>query len=184
MGGSMILWDTQRQQPIGEPLIKGPGGSGVTIMAFSPDGRILALGDYDGSVILWDTQRQQAIGEPLRGPGLWVTNIAFSPNGRMLAGAMGGSMILWDTQRQQPIGEPLIKGPGGSVVTSIAFSPDSRMLASGDDHGSVILWDVDIESWKERACRTANRNLTRLEWAQYLEHEPYHKTCSNVPEGR
>jgi hypothetical protein len=58
------------------------------------------------------------------------------------------------------------------------------MLASGGNDGTVILWDVDIESWEERACRIANRNLTLLEWAQYLEDEPYRKTCPNVPEGR
>jgi WD40 repeat protein len=112
-----------------------------------------------------------------------VNSLAFSPDGRILAsGGYDSSVILWDPQRGQRIGEPL-KIPGGSGVNSVAFSPDGRILVSGGDDGSVILWDVDIESWKERACRTANRNLTQSEWTQYLGNEPYHKTCSNAPEG-
>jgi WD40 repeat protein len=147
-------------------------------MAFSRDGGLLALGGDDGSVILWDTQRRQ-IRERLEGRGGW--SVAFSPDGEILA--LGGDgVILWDIQRRQQIGGPL-KGPGDVGGESMAFSPDGRILASGG-YGSVILWDVDIESWKERSCRIVNRNLTRSEWAQYLEDEPYHKTCPNVPEGR
>jgi hypothetical protein len=66
----------------------------------------------------------------------------------------------------------------------VAFSPNGKMLATGDSEGRVILWYLDIELWKELACRTANRNLTPSEWAQYLGNEPYYKTCSNLPEGR
>jgi hypothetical protein len=189
MNGSVILWDTQRRQQLVEPL-QIPGNSWVNSVAFSPDGRILAFGSDNGSVILWDTQRGQQLGEPLRIPGdSWVSSIAFSSDGKILASVgvdnVGGrsSVILWDTQRGQRIGEPL-KIPGDVGVSSVAFSPDSKILTSVGDDGSVILWDVDIESWKERACRTTNRNLTRLEWKQYLENEPYNKTCSNVLEGR
>ena len=71
-------------------------GSPVISVAFSPDGRTLAVGDFGGHVGLWDTAtgRRTAIlaqGNP-------VYSVAFSPDGRTLAaGDTGGHVGLWDT---------------------------------------------------------------------------------------
>jgi WD40 repeat protein len=115
-----------------------------TVIAFSPDGRVVASGNWDGSVILWDPQTRQPVGDPLRGHEDGVQSVAFSPNGRTLAsGDSNGSVILWDTQRGQQIGEPLIGEPlrrDVPDVFSVAFSPDGKILASGG--GAVILWDT------------------------------------------
>jgi WD40 repeat protein len=92
---TVILWDPQSRQRLGEPL-RGHDGS-VSSVTFSLDGRMLASGSADNTVILWDPQSGQPIGEPLRGHGGPVSSVTFSPDGRMLAsGSADNTVILWD----------------------------------------------------------------------------------------
>ena len=39
------------------------------------------------------------------------------------------------------------------------------------------VWDIDPESWKQRACAIANRTLTREEWEEFLPGRPYEPAC-------
>jgi WD40 repeat protein/energy-coupling factor transporter ATP-binding protein EcfA2 len=113
----------------------------ISKLAFSPNGKILAVGDIDNKIILWDVVSRQPLGEPLVGHTDWVNSVAFSPDGKMLAsGSSDSSIILWDVDSRQPLGGPLA-GHTDSVK-SVAFSPDGTTLASGSADGSTILWDV------------------------------------------
>ena len=88
---------------------------------------------------------------------------------------------LLDGLQRSPHLTTFLTGHTNSVL-SVAFSPDGKTLASGSDDNTIILWDVSFDSWKTRACRIANRNLTRAEWKQYLgDVEPYRATCPEFP---
>jgi WD40 repeat protein len=52
--GTVILWDTATNQPIGIPFHQTDSNLGITSIAFSPDGRFLASSDYDGIIVVWD----------------------------------------------------------------------------------------------------------------------------------
>jgi hypothetical protein len=41
-------------------------------------------------------------------------------------------------------------------------------------------WDITVDSWQDRACSIANRNLTQTEWNQFVKDEAYSKVCPNL----
>src|SRR4030095_1335986 len=103
-------WDVKTRQPIGQPLVGHTGG--VTALAFSRDGKILASGSHDKTIILWDAQTRQPIGQPIYRHPSDITEIAFSPDGKTLA-AGSSNIILWNISNvlntsvgiPQPIGQ-------------------------------------------------------------------------------
>jgi hypothetical protein len=65
-------------------------------------------------------------------------------------------------------------------VWYVAFASHALVSAHGDD--TIVLWDVDMDSWQSRACRRANRNLTQAEWGEFIGPDiPYRRTCPNLP---
>ena len=76
----------------------------------------------------------------LRGHTDFVSSIAFSPNGQILAsGSWDNTIILWDVATAESV--KILRGHTDRVL-SVAFSPDGRTLASGSDDQTIRLWDV------------------------------------------
>ncbi|MEU5876043.1 hypothetical protein ABZ810_00780, partial [Spirillospora sp. NPDC047279] len=107
-------------------------------IALHPDGRTLATTDGDQYAIrLWDLRRRLSVRE-LSGPNSTITDVAFSPDGRLLAGSGPDAVWLWDMSDSRRNGRVL-----ASLSTlSVAFSPDGRTLATGGRDDTVRLWDT------------------------------------------
>lgn len=109
-------------------------------IAFSPDGRYLAIGTSLG-IELRDAVSLELV-RFFHGHTGSVYSVAFSPAGRTLAfGSSDETIKLWNVD----IGEELrtLTGHTGSV-NSVTFSPDGRTLASGSSDETIKLWNVDI----------------------------------------
>lgn len=115
------------------------GGAGL--VAFSIDGGRLVIAGECGRTRLLDLPTGATVFLPTQ-LGASVTELAFSPEGDLLATGYGygkGTIDLWDARSGAPRGQ--LTNHTGSVI-ALAFTPDGGRLASASEDGTLRLWNV------------------------------------------
>jgi WD40 repeat protein len=129
---------------------------------FSPDGIMVTLGGCleqtangdcsRGVVEIWDVTTMTLL-QTIETDMDRVFDVAFSPDGFYVAGAVGASVDIWGVGTG--LKATTVTGFEG-MVWNIAFSPafhmDGYTLASLDTGNRVLLWDVDLPT----AATTSN----------------------------
>ena len=144
--GSLTIWSTKTGQPT--RVLQTPTGPS-SCLAFSPDGRTLAIGGDDGDLCLHDiaTATKRAV---LRGHSNAVRSLSFSRDGRFLVSAAQDSLImLWDVERGVSI-RALLEGSSNPNHV-VAFAPDGGSVAVGEIGGGPT--DVLVIDPKDGAIR-------------------------------
>src|SRR5262249_8256502 len=112
-------------------------------VAWSPDGKVLAAGDYSTSLRLYDVRASKLAATLDMKDSGDVTALAFAPGGKMLAAAGSGAdpskVILWDVARRKAVAELTEEKLG---VSSLGVTAGRKTLMSGL-HERVSPWDVE-----------------------------------------
>jgi eukaryotic-like serine/threonine-protein kinase len=118
-------------------------------VAFSSNGRLVAVGSRDGWVRLWDCKQQRLLKEVKAhenfGFGVQVT---FSSDSRWLAsfGSFGTSLALFDlanVEHAQAVPLSLEESAG---ILSAMFALDSKTLITANSDGLIKFWNLQTHS--------------------------------------
>ena len=134
----------------------------------------MAIANRKGEIQLLDVNTLEQVGPDWKiYRDYSLDTVDFADTGDLMATASGESVQLWSPRTRQKIGDKILMGGSHGRAT---MSPDGKRLAIVND-SRATLWNLSSNDWKERACRIADRNMSRFEWESALGDLPYQCTC-------
>jgi WD40 repeat protein/DNA-binding SARP family transcriptional activator len=140
--GHLAIWRAATGTLVAAPTDLGQPGDSI---AFSPNGRELAVGLDRGPALILDATRGRVrwtlhpLGSADHEP---IISLAFAPNGTLATGSWTGIVQLWNPANGDAIDHAVLVAAG--PVASISFDPGGgRFATTGGGDGSAKLWFTD-----------------------------------------
>ena len=145
--GQVQFWDVTTGTVIG--TIKGHS-RGVSKVAFSRDGKLLASAGTDNTIKIWDVATRSEL-RTLNGHTASIESMDFTPDGRLLASASeDGSTFLWDTKT------------GEHLLTLISLDDGGEWMVvtpQGLFDGTPVSWNQILWRYNQETF-----NVAPIEW--------------------
>jgi WD40 repeat protein/transcriptional regulator with XRE-family HTH domain len=141
-------------------------------LAYSPDGKTLAIGCANGSVKIWEAE--DSFGRQLlecREHTNLVVAVAFNPDGTLLASASSdGTIRLWEVISGNCLA---VLNGHTAPVRAIVFSPNGKWLVSGGED-QIICW------WQVSNARLITKITGHEGWVMTVAFSPDGKTLASA----
>ncbi|MGY1726572.1 BTAD domain-containing putative transcriptional regulator [Geodermatophilus sp. SYSU D01062] len=149
-------------------------------LAFSGDGRRIAVAGANGVVAFVDTAPGETSGEPVP-VGRPLVQVDWASDSRTLVAAgRDGTVALVDADRRVLRGPPLPVSDGAADGHLHLLTTQDEVVAfSGQSPGRRF--PLESRDWLAAVCAMAGRDLTAAEWGQYLPGRQWQPTCTDLP---
>ncbi|TCN40107.1 DNA-binding SARP family transcriptional activator [Kribbella orskensis] len=161
----------------GKVVHQGKLPTWVNAVAYSPDGRLIAVTGTEGVVTI-DPRSGAVKPAPTIAQKAEGVTIRFSPDGtRLVSGAADGTVTIWDPHTLESQLTITTATEGNPIPVAPIFTQGSDVLTIPAYDGKTYRWNISTGHSLAWACTMAGRNLTPTEWTQSFPKLPYQRTC-------
>jgi DNA-binding SARP family transcriptional activator/WD40 repeat protein len=166
-----VLWRTSApEETVASDVVFAEGDR--TIVVPGESGRLYFLDSATGKVL--DPAGTEAGRTPAINDRQTPPSVSLSPDRRQLSVASQAHPVeIWDVASAQQ--SSTVQVP--ATTTNAQFLSDHELVTTTAE-GAVSVHDLNVSDWIGKACSAAGRELSTVEWSQFLPAYPYRKVCT------